>query len=333
MTHVYEAFGARVSSNRPLAALRETAAGSSPDIVVEFAEGRAPQVDDRAAQTTASTGSHSALRAGDGGWLYRLASHAGERAWSMHVSGDGGRIEVRWRGAVEIADVGALVEVSGLPAALSLRGVPLLHGCAFDAGGSALVVLGPSGAGKSTVAAAAVAAGRALLADDIVALAGSGPELRVHPGGHQLRMNADTARALGWDPAELGRVYVTPAMPPKRFLRLSVADGSLCAGPTRVAALFVLGPRRAGEPAIERLAPAAALPVLLRNTYGDHALDDGARARLLRFWARLAREVPVYTVTPPDGLHAVPALVDALAAAMLPQPCDRPSSSSGLRAP
>src|SRR3954467_1932312 len=106
MTHDYEAFGARVSSNRPLAALREAAAGSRPGVGGEFAEGRAPEVDERAAaQTTASTGSHSTLRAGDGGWLYRLASHGGERAWSMHVGGDGGRIGVRWRGGGQGAEV------------------------------------------------------------------------------------------------------------------------------------------------------------------------------------------------------------------------------------
>ena len=39
------------------------------------------------------------------------------------------------------------------------------------------------------------------------------------------------------------------------------------------------------------------------------------RARLVAPWARLAQEVPVHTVVPPDGLAMAPSLVDALTAA------------------
>src|SRR3954451_22038257 len=139
MKHLYEAFGAVIASNRPLAALREAPARARhADVVVDFAEGQLPEADERGALTTSRTGSRSARREDDGGWLFRMASHGGERVWSMRVSGDGARIEVRWRGPVELSDITALVEVSGVPTALSLRGVPLLHGCAFAVGESAL---------------------------------------------------------------------------------------------------------------------------------------------------------------------------------------------------
>jgi hypothetical protein len=314
VTERYEAFGLSIRSNRPLPGLRTSATGRV-DVDVDFDEGRAPDVDHRAADTTPHTGWGSVRACDDGGRLLLYASHGGESAWSMRVSGDGRSIQVRWRGPVEIPDVAAFVETTGLPTALVQRGVPLLHGCVVDTGAAAFVVLGPGGAGKSTFAAAAVAGGSALLSDDIAALDATGDDVRVHPGGSQLRMNEDTAAALGWDPAELRRVFATPTLPPKLYARLSTADGSLCVHARRLAAIFVLGARHSGPVTIERLAPSAALPAVLRNTFGERAVDARVRARLLPLWTRVAREVPVHAVGPPDGLGSAPSLVDALAAA------------------
>ena len=312
--HRHEAFGLAIRSNRPLRGLRTGEAGEV-DLEVEFDEAGAPEVDPRAADSTAATGWGVVRGCEDGARLLLYASHGGESAWSMRVSGDGRSIVVRWRGPVELADIGAFVETTGLPTALLLRGVPLLHGCAVEVGGAAFLVLGAGGAGKSSFAAAAVSRGHALLTDDIAALDATGGRVHVHPGSSQLRMHADTAEALGWDPAELAPVFATPELPAKVFAQLSTEDGSLCAAARPVAAVFVLGARRPGPVALERLAPTEALPVILRNTFGERAVDAGARARLLPSWARLVREVPVHAVTPPDGLATVPALVEALAAA------------------
>jgi hypothetical protein len=314
VTHFHEAYGLSIRSNRPLPGLRPSDARRI-DLEVEFDERHAPEVDDRAGESTPLTGWGSVRECPDGGCQLLYASHGGARAWSMCVSGDGRSIGVRWRGAVDLADIASFVEATGIPTALTLRGVPLLHGCAVDTGAAAFVVIGPGGAGKSTVAAAAVAGGRSLLADDVVALDGTGDVVHVHPAGSQLRMHEDTARAMGWDPEGLPRVFVTPTMSGKRFARLSSADGSLCATPRRLDAIFVLGRRSAPAPSIARLPPTSALPALLANTFGDRAVDRRVRARLLPFWARLAQEVPAHAVHPPNDLAAVPAFVDALAAA------------------
>jgi hypothetical protein len=325
VSHSYEAFGVAVRANRPLPTLR-VADAREPDVVVDFAEGEAPEVDAAASSTTELTGSYSTTVSDDGGRLYRLASHGGERTWSMRVSGDGRGIEVRWSGPVALADIASLVEVTGLPAAVTLRCRPLLHGCAIEAGGAAFVVLGASGAGKSSVAAAALAAGHGVLTDDVAALEASSADVVVHPGGRQLRLNGDTARALGFSPADLGRVFETPELPPKLFAWLPAENVAA----RSVAAIFVLSGRRAERPEVERLTPAAALPMLLRNTYGNHAADAHVRAALLPFWTRVAQEVPAHLATPPDGLAALPSFVGALTdAAMLPQPCGPPSFSSG----
>ena len=129
------------------------------------------------------------------------------------------------------------------------------------------------------------------------------------------RANSDTASALGWDPAALLRVFRTPTLPPKLFAPVSTADGSLCSGPRRLAAIFVLGERRPEPATIDLLPPAAALRALLRNTYGERAVDGRVRARLLPFWTRLAREVPVHAVAPAEGLATAPSLIGALSAA------------------
>jgi hypothetical protein len=312
VTHRYQAFGLAIRSNRPLAGLAE-AVTTRVDLDVEFAAGRPPAIDPGATATTERTGSGSVSACADGGRLLRFASHGGESAWSMRVSGHGRSIEVRWRGPVPLADIAAFVEVSGISTALSLRGVPLLHGCAVEAGPAAFLALGAGGSGKSTLAAASLAAGHALLSDDVAALEARDRDVYVHPGGSQLRLNGDSAEALGWDPAELSRVFVTPELPRKLFKRLSTADGTLCEGERRVAAMFVLAARGAAV-TIEQLTPAAALPLLLRNTFGERAVGATVSARLLPFWTGLARKVPIYAVTPPDRVSALPALVEALVA-------------------
>jgi hypothetical protein len=316
MSHGYEAYGLAIQSNQPLTGLAPSDA-TRVDLGIDFAEGRAPVIDDGAAGTTAEVGSRSIHGCGDGGRLLLFASHGGENAWSMRVAGDGRLIEVRWRGPIEVADIAALVEVMGLSTALALRCAPLLHGCAVEVGARAFVALGEGGAGKSSLAAAALAAGHALLTDDLAALDAAGSQVQVHPGAAQLRMNDDTARALGWNPAELPTLFASPALPRKRFARLSSADGSLCDGPRPLAAIFVLRAREGREVRIERLSPAAALPFLLRNTFGDRAVEPRTRAALLPFWTRLAREVPVHAVARPDGLDTLPSLVEALAAAAM----------------
>jgi hypothetical protein len=331
VTHLYAAYGALVRSNRPLDALREVPEGEA-DIEVEFAEGAPPEVDEEAAATSDATGFHSTHRRPDGGWLYRLASHGGARAWTMSVGGDGGAIELRWRGDVPVADIAAFVETAGLAAALTLRRTPLLHGCALARGdAAAFVVVGASGAGKSSLAATALAGGHTVVSDDIAAL-GDGPDglVVVHSGGRTLRLHADTARAIGREPEALERVFADEMLPPKLFTWLPDAEPR----ERPVASIFALSGTRASHPRIERASPAEALPLLLRNTYGDSAADPPLRATLLPFWTRLAREVPVHVVTPPDRLGALPSFVDALTdAAMLPQPCGPPSSSSGRPAP
>lgn len=308
----YSAYGLTIASNRPLRGLRATDRGPV-DATIRFEPGD-PEVDHAARPTRSTDGWRAIRRTDDGGRLFLLASHGGTRAWSMRVSPEGTGIAVRRQGDVDPEDVAALVQSTGLPALLALRGVPLLHACAVAVGErSAILVLGGSGTGKSTVAAAAIARGAALVSDDVAALSPAEDGIDVLPGLAQLRLNPDTALALGLA-SRTRRLFAEEAAADRRVLDLSAGAG-LCAEPRRVAAAYVLAARRSAEARIEPVEPSGALPLLLRSTHAGYATDRATRAAQLPFWLRLAEEIPVSTVHPADDLAAAERLVDELVAA------------------
>jgi hypothetical protein len=69
-----------------------------------------------------------------------------------------------------------------LPWAAVVRGLEVFHAGAVELDGRAIAVTGPSGAGKSTLAAAWLAAGARLVADDVLAVTLSGRDPIAHPG-------------------------------------------------------------------------------------------------------------------------------------------------------
>jgi hypothetical protein len=214
----------------------------------------------------------------------------------------------------------------GLATSLQLAGVPLLHGCAVEVDGRAIVVLGPSGAGKSTVAATLVAAGHALLSDDLAALE-PGAETLVQPGAARLRVAPASARAVGWDTAGLRRVFETPVMGDKLRVDLPAPGLSFCGSPRPLAAIYTLAPRggvaSGAPPELDSLPPAAVLRELLANAYRVHALDRGQRGRLLADLLKVAQAVPVRRLRAADDLSGVGRLAEALVADVTGQPSPR----------
>lgn len=94
------------------------------------------------------------------------------------------------------ADVDALLVATALPAVMWLQGAVMLHAAAVvPAGhGAALAIAGPSGSGKSHLAAALLAQGAALVADDSIAV--RGPVCAGLAGGYHLGAPGDAARAF-----------------------------------------------------------------------------------------------------------------------------------------
>src|SRR4051794_8451457 len=224
--HRYTAYGLTIASNRPLGGLGPAPVDAPADLTIDFRAGEEPPVDPEARDATDRHGWYSAHKLPDGRRAFRCAASAGTRAWSMDITPDGRRIDLRWTAAMNLDDVISFVLTRGLAACLVLRGVPLLHACGIVFGKRAVLVIGASGAGKSTTAAAAVAGGAAILTDDMAALTLRDDGVYVEPGARRLRLYERTAGALGWEAAALPRVFADDFLAAKRRVDVSVDDGT-----------------------------------------------------------------------------------------------------------
>ncbi|GAB4172046.1 MAG: HPr kinase [Thalassobaculales bacterium] len=193
------------------------------------------------------------------------------------------------------------------------RGLLPLHASTVAIGGQAVALAGPSAAGKSTLAAALLAAGGQLLADDLTVVdpaAPGGP--LVLPGMPQQKLWRDSLEALGIAADE----QVRPGTAMEKFVR-RVPD-AFAAAPCRLAAVCHLGGGPAdGAPRLTALTGARAVHGLREQVYRLHAaramaLDD----RLLLHCARLAGQVPQFRLERGGGLPALAGLARAVIGAL-----------------
>jgi len=172
---------------------------------------------------------------------------------------------------------------TALPLLLSERGDLVLHAAAIEFRGRAFLLAGAPGRGKSTSALAAIRLGYPVLAEDGANVDLSGPEPLVWPGALGLRLGSPKRT-----------VFPPEAVPPL--------------GPVPLAAVLVIGDR-GPELAVTPVEPAAAIPLVLPH------LVFGGSDRLAETFSRCARlveRVPVWRVSFPDELDALPAAVERL---------------------
>ncbi len=201
-------------------------------------------------------------------------------------------------------DLSGWIMGSLLGYAMCLRGLPTLHGAAVAAHGRALGLLGPSGAGKSTLAAAFVAAGHTVLADD---------HLVVGPGPSAL---AGPPRLRLW-PTSMAVLEAVPNMAPHLRStegKLFVAPTASPAAPQPLAAIYLLMPHDPQRTTLlsEELGPAAALSALMSQRFCLAPLTADYPAQSMAALARLVQQVPVRRLYRPYGLADLPATVAAL---------------------
>jgi hypothetical protein len=313
VSYAYAAYGLRVESDRPLAGLVPAPAGDCEPLVrVTFAE---PPAGAHRPPDTApdhQAGYERFWRLPDGGRLLHYLDPADGAAWSMRVGP--AAIEVARDARFDPGQIARIVETTGLVTVLHLAGVLVLHAAAVAIDDRAVLVLGPSGAGKSTTAAAFVASPRALLSDDVSVLAVDGGGFVVRPGPARLRVLPATARAVGWDPETLLRVFDAEVMGDKRYVELSEAAGTYRAESLPLAAVYALGPRRRGVVMLEPRTARETLPVLFANVFRAEALDGAQRAAIFPSLARIAGTVPARTVGARDDLLRVGEVVEAIVA-------------------
>lgn len=166
-----------------------------------------------------------------------------------------------------------------LPWAAVVRGFEVLHASAIEHEGRAIAITGPSGAGKSTVAAALLARGCRLVADDVLALDGT----TAHSGPGILSVRPGTAALV---PDVPGRPIGTD----EHGLRLAVARAPavLPLG----ALVFLERSDEAGGVVVERLTQPDPRR-LLASTFNLALRTPDRLARLLDTCAAIAAGVPV----------------------------------------
>jgi len=188
---------------------------------------------------------------------------------------------------------------------LHRRGHFVLHGSSVIINGTAQIFLGDKEAGKSTTAAALVAAGHPLIADDIVAIINEPDKLlRVFPGPPTMKLSQtllanfskNAGRVLEPDNGEFTNG--------KSRFRLNQTNGSRSISLDQVYALS-----RASENAIQDYTAVEALNMLIRFSYfprlGDAAHQANETASLFTTAAKIAGRINAGCLTVADDLTAL----------------------------
>jgi hypothetical protein len=189
---------------------------------------------------------------------------------------------------------------------LELSGLLCLHGSAVAIGDRAIVFLGPKHHGKSTLATALTAGGARLVGDDLVAIA-PGPPAMVRPGVPSVRLWDDAAGAL---PVTDLCEHVVRGV---KTTASGFAERAFTEGELRLDAVYLLTPTLAQEGACcsrTRLAAgAAAVGIAQQTKLADSLIGMSAAATQLKSAARLAANVPVWTLTAVRDLSRIQGVV------------------------
>lgn len=292
--HHYRAYGFAIRSDLELPELEPDVAAPS-DIVIH----------------TAPTGRE--LPAGRGKAVFDIGPSAQYLGWSdvggFLISGCNEiRVEPRPDVGAALLRLPLLGPVMAL--LLHLKGLLVLHASAAAIGACGAVFMGDKRAGKSTIAAACVAAGHRLLADDVVGVDFSGAgEPQIRPAFPQLKLSTDAADAvIGGD------ARVLPAALPGSEKRQHRLAGGFLHEAVAATRLYEL--RRGAAPGVIPLQGQDALAVLLRYSYVSRfpptALAGSSASTHLEQCATLARSGRVLRMTVATGLDRLGESVDLL---------------------
>ena len=318
VTFFFSAYGLRLACEQPIPGLTPSPAASSPDVTVYFGampagleesfagshevfycdHGGSPDAIPNLTASLVSGGSYIRLRYVDGTEF--LLDRAGRRVWAV------------WPAPLTLEDTATYLLGPVMAFVLRLRGIVCLHASAVAVEDRALALLGPGGAGKSTTAAAFARLGYAVLADDALAVLERGESFLAQPAYPRVRLWPESVRAL------YGSDEALPLLTPnweKRYLPLDENRESFQPDALPLAAIYILDERskQAAEPAIEPVAPAAALVTLIANSYVNYLLDKAMRSQEFDFLGRLVNRVPVRRVLPLAGPEHLPGLCRVIA--------------------
>jgi hypothetical protein len=190
--------------------------------------------------------------------------------------------------ALAAGDLRAHPGCYALAAWLAGPSTQVLHAGAVAYEGAAALVIGASGAGKSTTVLACALAGADFLGDDLVLVeAGHNAEPIVHCLFATLKLNADSARALGVE------TWPCLGVTPKNKAVVAVKPRLRIARSAQIVALIVLGP-----PVVDRPHPAPMRMTEVLTSIASTASPMACRTSTAASWlataAALARQLPAY---------------------------------------
>ena len=181
------------------------------------------------------------------------------------------------------------------------RGLLPLHAAAVRAGAGLVAIAGVSGAGKSTLAAALVARGLPLAADDMVAVRTGDPML-ASGGACRLKLSSASLAEVGWpgpgwplaNDVEGKRLVEPPPPAPHDAAWL----------PLRAVFCLSRGAAAAAAPLSPLAAAARATDLIRSPELGGADADHWAR------WLALCSRTPIVSLTVPPHLASLPRLAD-----------------------
>lgn len=190
-----------------------------------------------------------------------------------------------------------------LPYALHHDGAWCIHASAVQTPAGVIAFVAPSGTGKSTLAAACVQRGCALVADDVVVLRASTDGISVTPSGVPLRLQVETARAVGAE---------TSGADAWGKLRI---DGAMADVILPLAAIYVVQAVHSSIPCarVARPTRSAAL-ALLANGKITELLGNDVDGEVLTRCVALAHRAAVYDLAVPRDLAQLGSVIETLLA-------------------
>jgi hypothetical protein len=196
-----------------------------------------------------------------------------------------------------------------LALAMHLKDVLSLHASAVVLPEGAIAFLGPKGFGKSTLALSLARAGAKFVTDDVLPVRAQSP-FSVNPGVQSVRLRQDSARRLIDEDVE-----TRPGVDGKHIVD-RLPRPILASGAAQLVALYFLTPSPNGNAASavtrSRLPSRQAMLEILRQAKIAALLGGSEASRVFQQAARIAAEVPAYTLEIARDLHRLPDAVSTI---------------------
>jgi hypothetical protein len=308
MVRHYLAHGLRVASEMPLP-LPEEPPVEDPDVRLRRVE---PRVADDGSclglrlVATTSPGSRQQVDVWRTEARLRL-DYPGSCAFEIHH--DGSLIEAHPHQGAKPAEIADHFLSVPLACAALRSGRTPLHASAVIHGPHALGFAAPSGFGKSTIAAACLAQGASLAADDAVLLTRQEGSAFAQLGHRRLMCHPRVVAVLGirdWPNQVVSAVRSDPSG--RLALWLQREPGATTVSVRPLDALFILAPRLPSSSRsvrIHRVRPSRILALLGHQIHAASLFEPQERNRQLATLAGLAERTPIFELAFPDDLARI----------------------------